>query len=110
MFVSLFKFILAQPFCSIKQSDVLSCPRSKVCEFSPAIVLPCLSSNTLFVSSECDTDELYAFLKLLKQPKDRRNANVVEVSEEMFVRAVKGSKKNSALSVFSGRRYAVYEC
>ena len=35
--------------------------------------------------SECDTDELHAFLKLLTQPKDRRNANDVEVSEDMFV-------------------------
>ena len=36
--------------------------------------------------------------------------NYVEVSEDIFVRAVKGSKKNSASSVFSGRTHAVYKC
>ena len=60
--------------------------------------------------SECDTDELHAFLKLLKQPKDRRNANVVEVNEDVLVRVVKCSKKNSTSSVFSDRTHDVYEC
>lgn len=59
--------------------------------------------------NECGTNEFYEFLKLLKQPNDKRNANAVEISEEMFVRAVKGSKKWGSSSVFSGRTHAVYE-
>ena len=66
--------------------------------------------NGILRRNECDANGLCGFLKLIKQPKYRRNANVVEMSEEKFVRAAKGSKKRRASSVFSGRAHAAYEC
>ena len=71
-----------------------------------------LKTNTEWTlrRNECDANELCEFLKLLKQPNYRRNANVVEISEDMFVRAAKGSKKRSASSVFSGQTCALHKC
>ena len=56
--------------------------------------------------NEYDANELCEFLKLLKQTKDSRNEDLAKISEELFLRVVKCSKKRSASSVISGRTYA----
>jgi len=60
---------------------------------------------------ECDYDNIYEFLKLLKQPpRIRRNRSNEEISEEQWKKVVKQSKRRSASSIFSRRNYAVYKC
>ena len=60
--------------------------------------------------SECDDPDLYEFLKLLKKPHGIMNSCPNPINKQMFVNAVKQSKKRSMLSIFSGRIYAVYKC
>ena len=50
------------------------------------------------------------FLKLLKKPRGIMNSYPDYISKEMFVAAVKKSKKQSTSSIFSGCTYAVYKC
>jgi len=60
---------------------------------------------------ECDNDNVYEFLKLLRQ-NGRNNYRRTrrELCEQDWIRVVKKSKRNSASSIFSKRTYAVYKC
>jgi len=59
---------------------------------------------------KCDDEDIYVFLKLLKKPQNIMNSYPNQITEEIFVAAVKRSKKQSASSIFSGRTYTVYKC
>ena len=60
--------------------------------------------------NECDSKEMYEFLKILRKPNEGLEKRPDKISEGMFVKAVKASKKQSASSIFSRRTYAVYKC
>ena len=62
--------------------------------------------------SDCDSDKVYKFLKLLKRPNNNTNSSrsIEYVTAKDWEREVKRSKKNSILSIFSNRTYAVYKC
>ena len=93
--------------CHFQQAKNAPTFKDKTCDKLTNEVVRNKIMNVTLRRNEYNADELHEFLKLLKQPNDRRNENVVEVSEEMFMRVVKGSKKRSASSVFSGRIHAV---
>jgi len=60
---------------------------------------------------ECDHENIFEFLKLLKQTsRIRRNRNNDEITAEQWIKVVKQSKRKSASSIFSRRNYAVYKC
>ena len=51
---------------------------------------------------DCDHKDVYNFLKLLKQPSNYNQTNVILImTEEEWKEAVEKSKKRSTLSIFS---------
>ena len=59
---------------------------------------------------DCDNEQVYQFLKLLKVPERQRCQCNKVITEENQIKVVKQSKKRSASSIFSKRTYAVYKC
>ena len=53
---------------------------------------------------------MYEFLKILRKPNEGLEKRPDKISEGMFVKAVKASKKQSASSIFSNWNYAIYKC
>jgi len=64
-------------------------------------------------SSQCNNENVYKFLALLKQPVHRRRSQTRSfqaVTPEQWITEVKRSKKSSTSSIFSRRTYSVYKC
>ena len=60
---------------------------------------------------DCDYEEVFKFLSLLKQRGDLERTNEYdEISELEWSKVVRKAKKRSASSVFSNRTYSVYKC
>ena len=60
---------------------------------------------------ECDDEDVYSFLTLLKQPQGRNHtAELEEISELEWESVVTKVKRKSASSIFSNRTYSVYKC
>ena len=62
------------------------------------------------VEEDCDNQEVYDFLKLLKNPGQSCKPSFEPIIEEDWIREVRRSKKQSASSIFSKRTYSVYKC
>ena len=62
------------------------------------------------VQEDCDNEEVFKFLKLLKNPQQSARPSFKPISEENWIKEVRRSKKLSSLSIFSKRTYSVYKC
>jgi len=61
--------------------------------------------------SECDYEEVYEFLRLLKKDLYESNFRTnEEISENEWKKVVNKAKRKSASSVFSNRTYSIYKC
>ena len=60
---------------------------------------------------DCDDEDVYSMLQLLKNTEERsQQSELEEISENEWERVVKQSKRKSASSIFSQRMYSVYKC
>ena len=61
------------------------------------------------IKNECDSDEVYKFLKLLYNPffADRY---FEPITKDEWVRVVKAAKKASTSLIYSKHIYAIYKC
>ena len=61
--------------------------------------------------SECDNQNVYNFLTLLKRLNNLLSTIIIQlINEEEWEAVVRASKKQSALSIFSFCTYTVYKC
>jgi len=69
--------------------------------------------NGQLTREECDSKNVWEFLKLLKQPSGLTNLRQTRhqnITIEDWYAKVSQAKKNSASSIFSKRTYAIYKC
>jgi len=68
--------------------------------------------NGALKSEECDNEDVYQFMKLLKKPGGhvRGSNKMEELSVAEWSKVMKKSKHKSLSSVFSKRTYSVYKC
>jgi len=62
---------------------------------------------------QCNSEDVWKFLKLLKTPITQRERNQTHhsnITAEEWKEKVKKAKKSSASSIFSQRTYAIYKC
>ena len=61
---------------------------------------------------ECDNQNVYEFLTLLKKPGgyNRGSNTIVNISKDEWIRIVKKAKCKSVSSIFSKWNYSVYKC
>ena len=62
------------------------------------------------VEDDCDNEEVFEFLQLLKNPSQCSKPAFQPITEDDWIREVKKSKKRSSSSIFSKRTYSVYKC
>jgi hypothetical protein len=65
--------------------------------------------NGGIIREECDSDEVYEFLKLLQNPA-LTDRHFEPITKEEWTKVVKAAKKTSTSSIYSKCTYAVYRC
>jgi len=69
--------------------------------------------NGQLTSNQCDYEDVWKFLKLLKVPTGLRTqypSRSHRITKEEWIKMVLKAKKNSASSIFSKRTYSIYKC
>jgi len=68
--------------------------------------------NGTLQREECDNQDVYDFIKLLKKRGEYREESnkMANITGDKWRKTVKKVKKRSASSVFSKRTYSVYKC